>query len=136
MSARSGPATTPDEGRTFDGERDAGSQTLASACPATALLQRGAQAKEVVDRQQVLDAANAALKAAQYRVLESQHAMEASTHDVELNEVNIADNTLVAPTDGRIQYCIANIGEVLPERPNWLDARSSANPTVENRPPP
>jgi len=28
--------------------------------------------------------------------------------------VNIADNTLVAPRDGRVQYRIANIGEVLP----------------------
>ena len=55
-----------------------------------------------------------ALKAAQDRVVESSHAMEASTHDVELYEVNIADNTLVAPSDGRIQYRIANIGEVLP----------------------
>jgi HlyD family secretion protein len=82
---------------------------------ANALLQKGVQTKEVVDqRQQTLDATSAALKAAQYRVAESQHAMEASTHDVELNEVNIADNTLVAPTDGRIQYRIANIGEVLP----------------------
>jgi HlyD family secretion protein len=82
---------------------------------ASALLQKGAQTKEVVDqRQQTLDATSAALKAAQYRVVESQHAMEASTHDVELNEVNIADNTLVAPTDGRVQYRIANIGEVLP----------------------
>jgi HlyD family secretion protein len=82
---------------------------------ASALLQKGAQTKEVVDqRQQALDATNAALKAAQDRVAESQHAMEAGTHDVELNEVNIADNTLVAPTDGRIQYRIANIGEVLP----------------------
>ena len=82
---------------------------------ANTLLQKGAQTKEVVDqRQQALDATGAALKAAQYRVAESQHAMEASTHDVELNEVNIADNTLVAPTAGRIQYRIANIGEVLP----------------------
>jgi len=82
---------------------------------ATTLLQKGAQTREVVDqRQQTLDATSAALKAAQYRVAESQHAMEANTHDVELNEVNIADNTLVAPTDGRIQYRIANIGEVLP----------------------
>jgi HlyD family secretion protein len=82
---------------------------------ASALLQKGAQTKEVVDqRQQTLDATSAALKAAQYRVVESQHAMEASTHDVELNEVNIADNTLVAPTDWRIQYRIANLGEVLP----------------------
>ena len=82
---------------------------------ANTLLQKGAQTREVVDqRQQTLDATSAALKAAQYRVAESQHAMEASTHDVELNEVNIADNTLVTPTDGRIQYRIANIGEVLP----------------------
>src|SRR3984957_18874297 len=82
---------------------------------ANALLQKGAQTKEVVDqRQQTFDATSAALKAAQYRVEESQHAMEASTNDVELNEVNIADNTLVAPTEGRIQYRISNIGEVLP----------------------
>ncbi len=82
---------------------------------ASALLQKGAQTKEVVDqRQQTLDATNAALKAAQDRVAESKHAMEANTHDVELYEVNIADNTLVAPVDGRIQYRIANIGEVLP----------------------
>ena len=59
-------------------------------------------------------AANAALKAAQARVTEAEHALEASTHDVELYRVNIADNTLVAPKDGRIQYRIANIGEVLP----------------------
>jgi HlyD family secretion protein len=81
---------------------------------ANTLVLKGAQTKEVVDqRQQTLDAAKAGLKVAQFRVLESQQAMEASTHDVELNQVNIADNTLVAPKDGRIQYRIANIGEVL-----------------------
>ena len=82
---------------------------------ATSLAQEGYQTKEVLDqRQQQLDGANAALRAAQARVIQSQHALEASTHDVELNRVNIADNTLVAPRDGRIQYRIANIGEVLP----------------------
>ena len=82
---------------------------------ATSLFQEGFQTKQVVDqRQQQLDGANAALKAAQERVVESKHALEASTHDVELYKVNIADNTLVAPKDGRIQYRIANIGEVLP----------------------
>jgi len=82
---------------------------------ANSLFAKGAQTKEVVDqRQQTLDGAGAGLKAAQDRVSESQHAMQASTHDVELYEVNIADNTLVAPVDGRIQYRIANIGEVLP----------------------
>jgi len=82
---------------------------------AKSLFQEGFQTKEVVDqRQQQLDGANAALKADQERVIESKHALEASTHDVELYKVNIADNTLVAPKDGRIQYRIANIGEVLP----------------------
>ena len=79
------------------------------------LVKEGYQTKEVLDqRQQQLDGANAALKAAQARVTEAQHSLEASTHDVELYKVNIADNTLVAPKDGRIQYRIANIGEVLP----------------------
>ena len=48
------------------------------------------------------------------RVIEFQHALDAATHDAELYKVKIADNTLVAPRDGRIQYRIANIGEVLP----------------------
>jgi HlyD family secretion protein len=79
------------------------------------LVQRGAQTKEVLDqRQQVLDGANAALKAATTRVTEAEHALEAATHDVELYTVQIADNTLVVPRDGRIQYRVANIGEVLP----------------------
>jgi HlyD family secretion protein len=79
------------------------------------LVERGAQTKEILDqRQQQLDAANASLRAAQARVTEAEHALDASTHDVELYTVNIADNSLVAPKDGRIQYRIANIGEVLP----------------------
>ena len=82
---------------------------------ANALFNRGYQTKEIVDqRQQTLNGVGAGLKAAQDQVAALQHAMEASTHDVELYEVNIADNTLVAPVDGRIQYRIANIGEVLP----------------------
>jgi HlyD family secretion protein len=81
---------------------------------ANALVAKGFETKEVVDqRRQQLDSANAALQAAQARVIESEHALEASTHDVELYSVNIADNSLVAPKDGRIQYRIANIGEVL-----------------------
>ncbi len=82
---------------------------------ANALVQKGFQTKEVVDqRQQQLDGAKATLRMAQTRVIEAQHALEASTHDVELYRVNIADNSLVAPKDGRIQYRIANVGEVLP----------------------
>jgi HlyD family secretion protein len=79
------------------------------------LVQKGFQTKEIMDqRQQQLDGANAGLSAANLRVIEFQHALDAATHDVELYSVQIADDTLVAPRDGRIQYRIANIGEVLP----------------------
>ena len=82
---------------------------------ATALVAKGFQTKEVLDqRRQQLDGAKAALQAGQFREIQARHALEAATHDVELYTVNIADNTLVAPRDGRIQYRIANVGEVLP----------------------
>lgn len=79
------------------------------------LVQRGFQTKEVLDqRQQQLDGANAALSAAKVRVIEFEHALEAATHDVELYTVQISDDMLVAPRDGRLQYRVANLGEVLP----------------------
>lgn len=82
---------------------------------AQALLKNGWITKETFDqRQQVLDGANAALTAANAKAAQAEHALEAAQHDVKLNQVNIADNTLVAPRDGRIQYRIANVGEVLP----------------------
>lgn len=82
---------------------------------ATELVKKGAETKEVLDqRQQQLDGTEAGLRASEARVIEAEHALEASTHDVELYTVDIADNTLAAPRDGRIQYRIANIGEVLP----------------------
>lgn len=78
-------------------------------------VQRGVETQELLDqRKQQLDGANAALQAAQDRVTENEHALEAATHDVELYQVEINDDTLVAPHDGRIQYRIANLGEVLP----------------------
>jgi len=78
-------------------------------------VQRGVETKELLDqRKQQLDSANAALIAAKARVTQAEHAFEAATHDVELYTVQIDDNTLVAPRDGRIQYRVANIGEVLP----------------------
>jgi HlyD family secretion protein len=82
---------------------------------AVTLLKKGFQTQEVVDqRQQQLDGANAGLLAANARVTEAEHALEAATHDVELYNVEINDDTLVAPVNGRIQYRIANVGEVLP----------------------
>jgi HlyD family secretion protein len=80
-----------------------------------ALLKNGWATKELFDqRKQALDGAKAGLSAATDRVAEAERALEASRHDVGLYTVNINDNDLVAPRDGRIQYRIANIGEVLP----------------------
>ena len=79
------------------------------------LLKDGWATKELFDqRKQALDVANAGLRAATERVAQTERALEASEHDVGLYTVNIRDNDLVAPHDGRIQYRIANIGEVLP----------------------
>jgi HlyD family secretion protein len=79
------------------------------------LVQKGYQTKELLDqRQQQLDSANAGLRAAKARVVEGKHTLEATMQDVALYKVNIADNALAAPKDGRIQYRIANVGEVLP----------------------
>jgi HlyD family secretion protein len=79
------------------------------------LLKEGYATKELFDqRKQALDGANAGLSAAEAKVAEAKRAREASRHDVELYNVNIKDNALVAPRAGRIQYRIANIGEVLP----------------------
>jgi len=69
--------------------------------------------EDLDQRQQAYDVAVAALAAARARVGEAQQARDAATHAVELLEVNIADDTLRAPRDGRIQYRIANVGEVL-----------------------
>jgi HlyD family secretion protein len=80
-----------------------------------ALVAKGFATRETLDqRQQVLDGALSAQNAAASVIGEAEEALNAATHDVELYKVNIADNALVAPHDGRIQYRIANVGEVLP----------------------
>ncbi len=79
------------------------------------LFQRGNATQELLDqRQQQLNGATALLHAVTARVAQTEHALSAAQHEVELLTVNIADNTLVAPRDGRVQYRVANVGEVLP----------------------
>lgn len=81
---------------------------------ARTLLKNGWTTREVFDhRQQQLDSAQAAEHAATARINVAKMALRAAEHDVELLKVNIADNTLTAPRDGRIEYRIANVGEVL-----------------------
>ncbi len=78
------------------------------------LLASGFTTHEVYDqRKQALDAARAIQIAAEHRVTEAQSALKAAQHDVDLTQVNIDDNKLVAPRVGRIEYRLANVGEVL-----------------------
>jgi HlyD family secretion protein len=82
---------------------------------ALALAPKGWMTVETLDqRRQQMNAATALLTAANDRVGQARHALDAAEHDIELYKVNIADNTLVAPKDGRIQYRMVNVGEVLP----------------------
>lgn len=79
------------------------------------LLANGWATKELFDqRKQALESAKAAVSAATTRVAQAERALEAFQHDVGLTMVNINDNDLIAPVEGRLQYRLANIGEVLP----------------------
>ncbi|MBV9828706.1 MAG: HlyD family efflux transporter periplasmic adaptor subunit [Alphaproteobacteria bacterium] len=79
------------------------------------LVPRGYATQEALDqRKQQLDSAAASLNGATAAVGAAEHAADAATHQVELYQVNIADNSLTAPKDGPIEYRVANVGEVLP----------------------
>ena len=79
------------------------------------LVPRGYATQEALDQQrQKLESALATLNADNAAVQAAQHALDAATHQVEYIQVNIADNSLVAPKDGPIEYRVANVGEVLP----------------------
>ena len=79
------------------------------------LVGEGYATREVLDqRRQILVSAIAGQRSAEDVIAQSQAAIEAATHAAELLQVNIADNSLTAPRDGRIEYRVANTGEVLP----------------------
>jgi HlyD family secretion protein len=81
---------------------------------ARALVPGGFETREVLDqRQSQLDAATSAYASTEARMNASAAALDAARHSADLIGVNIADNTLVAPKDGPIQYRLANVGEVL-----------------------
>src|SRR4029078_6565835 len=60
-----------------------------------------------------LAAADAAINAAKAQVIDAEAAVDAAKAQIESVETDIADSTLVAPRDGRIQYRIAQPGEGL-----------------------
>lgn len=81
----------------------------------TALVRKGYATVEQLDQNtQQRNVATAAVAAATQRASAAESALDAATQEVELYRVNIADNSLVAPKLGRIEYRVANVGEVLP----------------------
>ncbi|MDR3461919.1 MAG: HlyD family efflux transporter periplasmic adaptor subunit [Beijerinckiaceae bacterium] len=79
-----------------------------------ALVQKGFSTIELLDqRQQALDGANAAVRAASARVSEAEQAIAATSHDVAYNKLVVAEGVLVAPRDSRVLYRLVNTGEVV-----------------------
>lgn len=79
------------------------------------LLPKGFATQQTLDQQhQQLDTAMAAVRSATARIAAAQALREAARQDAALISVNIADDTLMAPRIGLIQYRLANVGEVLP----------------------
>lgn len=58
-------------------------------------------------------ASDAAINAAKAQVVDAEAAVDAAKAEIESIEADISDSTLKAPRDGRIQYRIAQPGEVL-----------------------
>ncbi|MFT3733151.1 MAG: HlyD family efflux transporter periplasmic adaptor subunit [Hyphomicrobium sp.] len=78
------------------------------------LVGKGFATHELLDqRQQTLNAADAALIAANARIGEAEAAIAATQHDVAYYKIVVADGTLTAPRDARVQYKLVNTGEVV-----------------------
>ena len=73
-----------------------------------------ATVEQLDQRQSVYDAAVSAYHSADAKLSVARAALNQAQHNAELIRINIADNTLVAPKPGPIEYREASVGEVLP----------------------
>lgn len=81
---------------------------------AETLVSRGHISQQQADqRRNERDVAKAALEAAQARLASAQRAVEAAEAQAARIETQLAESTLVAPRAGRVQYRLAEPGEVL-----------------------
>ena len=81
---------------------------------ARALAEQGYGTRETLDqRQSQFNVAVAAYHETEAKIAAAIAGVEAATHNATLIQVNIADNILVAPKDGPIEYRLSNVGEVL-----------------------
>lgn len=60
-----------------------------------------------------LAASDAAINAAKAQVIDAEAAVDAAKAEIDSVDTDIADSTLTSPRDGRIQYRVAQTGEVL-----------------------
>lgn len=81
---------------------------------ATFLVQKGHVSKEHLERRQTeRDTAKAALDAADARLFSTQRAVESAAAEARRIEAQLDDAVLKAPREGRVQYRLAEPGEVL-----------------------
>jgi len=81
---------------------------------ATALLRKGHISKQSSDQKETArDTARAVLDAARARLVSSRRAVEAAEAEARRVKTQIDDSTLTAPRRGRVQYRLAEPGEVL-----------------------
>jgi HlyD family secretion protein len=81
---------------------------------ARTLVARGYGTVETFDqRQSQFNVATAAYHDTKAKIAAATAGVASATHNADLIQVNIADDTLVAPKDGPIQYRLTNVGEVL-----------------------
>ncbi len=81
---------------------------------ATTLFQKGHVSKQSSDQKETArDTAKAVLDAAQARLVSSQRAVESAQAEARRIKTQLDDSTLIAPRRGRIQYRLAEPGEVL-----------------------
>lgn len=81
---------------------------------AETLVSRGHTSQQQADqRRNERDVAKAALEAAQARLASARRAVEAAEAQAARIETQLAESTLVAPRAGRVQYRLAEPGEVL-----------------------
>lgn len=78
------------------------------------LILRGVATREKLDQRRLAHiTANAALNTARAYIASAKAAIDASEANVAAQKANLADYTLIAPRSGRVQYRLAEPGEIL-----------------------
>jgi HlyD family secretion protein len=84
-----------------------------AAAVATAQAEVAAASSAIVTAQGQLAAASAAIVTAESQIKEQEANIEAAKASIQRIQADIDDSTLSSPRDGRVQYKVAQVGEVL-----------------------